>query len=708
MSTVSSIGNQTATQLPVEDQPATTSRSLSTDASASDRASAGSPVAADTGTSTPPPTPEIADSPQAAVAAVHSLPLPNAADLAGMSGYVPAVIYAERVETFNNGRAEYAQQALDRFQPQRSDFDALPPATANFEYAEAVRHYNADPYIQELRRVVDEATSQPGQVPAYLRSLDQTADTGRLPLDQMSSALAALGVEMPANPTPEQVQAGYDILATLPDSVLGWAINPGSTVSFDTPVIGAGTPGFIPGRVNASMNVIGEVELSDVQTGINFDQTQQFEMSVQMEGSVGASFGRTPLNQLYKWANRLGALPQAAQDMVNSSPLLKNVVKGLPIPVSANYEQFEGTRLTYEAVVTPEQGSRIAEGDLSATPNPLDPMNMPIGTSVLIRGDTLQGSTFEATYKLLTASSTHTELEGTGFGVRRIDADTFEIYSGPIETVENEMFLGLGKHGLASIGFGVDKSLEVQEMSVARVDLRTEEGQAAYQTFMNSGQIPNWSPPGVSQSGTTQVIEAEHAAEFGINIGGFSWGASFNEEQSTVTRTEWQDGTSDVVYTHQGRDGHVREITSGLDASGNPVDGGDTYRIMLTNSEPAVASYVDFVFNVDPEGGVSGDRFDGNQNVQMTFSESDLMGLRDRAREFIQETGQGALLEMVPQGTAASNSIELDIALAETPAEVFDIISREHSLYNIASFLPNMTVFSNESLPGQVDIRAVP
>ncbi len=625
-----------------------------------------------------------------------------------MSGYVPAVIYAERVQAFNNSRAEHAQQALDRFQPQRSDFDALPPATANHEYAEAVRNYNADPYVQELRRVVDEATSQPGQIPAYLRSSDRTAEVSRLPLDQMSGALAVLGVEMPANPTPEQVQAGYDILATLPDSVLGWAINPGTTVSFQGQAIGAGTPGFIPGRVNASLDVIGEVELSDVQTGINFEQTQQFEMSVQMQTTFGASFGKTPLNHLYKWADRFGALPQAAQDLVNSSPLLRNVVKGLPIPVSVNHEQFTGTRLTYEAVVTPEQGSRIAEGDLSATPNPLDPMNMPIGTSVLIRGQSLQGSTFEATYKLLTGSTTHTELEGTGFGVRRIDANTFEIYSGPIDTVENEMFLGLGKHGLASIGFGVDRSLDVQEMSIARLDLRTEEGQAAYQGFMSSGQIPDWSPPGVSQSGTTQVIDAEHAAEFGINLGGFSWGASFNEEQTTLTQTRWQDGSSELVHTNQGRDGHVREITATLDAAGDRVEGTTTYRIMLSDSNPDIAAYVDGVFNVPADGIISGDRFDGNQNVQITLSEADLLALQARAREFIVETGQGALLEQVPQGTAASNSIELDIALAETPDDVFRILSSEYALYNIAGFLPNMTVFSNESLPGQVDVRAVP
>ena len=53
-------------------------------------------------------------------------------------------------------------------------------------------------------------------------------------------------------------------------------------------------------------------------------------------------------------------------------------------------------------------------------------------------------------------------------------------------------------------------------MSIARLDLRTEEGQAAYQAFMSGGQMPAWSPPGVLQAGTTEVLNAEHTARFGV------------------------------------------------------------------------------------------------------------------------------------------------------------------------------------------------
>src|SRR5690606_2644073 len=116
------------------------------------------------------------------------------------------------------------------------------------------------------------------------------------------------------------------------------------------------------------------------------------------------------------------------------------------------------------------------------------------------------------------------DLEGQGFGVQRIDEHTVEVVAGDIDTVENDMFAGLGYRGVASVGVSVDKSLEDRSMSVARIDLRTAEGQAAYQAFISTGQVPSWSPPGVPQSGTTEILNAQHDARFGGEHGGFSWG----------------------------------------------------------------------------------------------------------------------------------------------------------------------------------------
>lgn len=700
MREINGVSAQTFNRLPPEDQQA-----IRQDAQPASTAApavtpeAGSPASA--AAAAKPKTADEATTPQQAVLAIHALPLPQTNDLTGMPSQIADSVYKPRVEAFNATRAEQAQAALDRFAPQRSDYSGLNGATANYEYDTALSAYESNPYGQELQRIVDEAKAQPDQVPAYLTAGQRTPNTATMPFEQVSGALKTLGIEMPANPTPAQIQAGYEVLGTLPNDVLGWAINPGSQVNFQTPVAGVGTPG-LPLRANADIRVTGEVKLSDVRTGVNFEQTQQFEMSVQTQGTVGAAFGKTPLNRLYGWADRLGVLSPGAKNLVESSPLLRNVVKGLPIPVSASYEQFAGTRLTYEATVTPQQGSQLAKGDLSAAPNPLDPMSMPVGTSVLMRGQTLQGSTFAASYKLLNGESTHTELSGQGFGVRRVDASTFEIVSGPVKTVENDLFLGLGRRGLASIGIGVDKSFETQSMSIARLDLRTEEGQAAYQAFMSSGQIPNWSPPGVSQAGTSQIASADHAASIGANLGGLSWMQEINSSQLVINRTSWQDGTVEQTNTYAINDNHVSEVSFKLGADGKPIDGSTTYRVVLANYDPALTSYMKSAF--DGQNGTP-QSFDGNQHVQISFNDAELMQLRDVAHDFVVTTNRGELLDQIKAGSAASNDFEVQLAMAQTPEEVFRIVSNDFTQFHMAEDFLGMVGLTGSAIPGQIAIR---
>src|SRR5690606_39750555 len=99
-----------------------------------------------------------------------------------------------RAEVYNATRATAAQAALDRFAPQRSDYDALPPATADMEYQSAVQAWRQDPYARELQRIVDEANASPTTIPAYLETaVASTADPGQFTPEQVSSALALVG-----------------------------------------------------------------------------------------------------------------------------------------------------------------------------------------------------------------------------------------------------------------------------------------------------------------------------------------------------------------------------------------------------------------------------------------------------------------------------------------------------------------------------------
>lgn len=655
-----------------------------------------------------------AETPQEAVTAIHGLDLPTYADIpGGLPDDDRSALYGSRVEAFNERRAAQAQAVLDRMAPQLSDFQGhgLNPPTEWFEYESSLAAFNNDPYVAQLRRVVDEATNNPTEIPGYLRygSTDGTGATNvaRLDITQARTALGALGIDLPADASPSQIQAGYDILASAPDGVLAWAINPNQHVSFETPVAGVATLPT-PVRASADLRLVGEVEMGGVQTDMDFVQTQTFEFEVQMQGTATAAIGRTPLNRYYEWDTRLGVLGPEAQRLVDGSPLLRNVVKGLPIPVSGSYSEFAGSRVSYEAVVTPEQGEQIANGDLSAAPNPMDPMSMPIGTGTLIRGQTLTGSHFEANYKLLHVTGTHTSLEGQGFGVRRVDDHTFEIIAGDVETVENEMFVGLGYRGVAAVGITADKSLEELSMSVARLDLRTAEGQAAYQAFMSGGQIPQWSPPGVLQAGTTEIMTYEHAARIGVEVGGFGWGTELNSSESNYIATRWADGTTEYTTSVQMGDNHYAEWGWTVDANGEDVPGSMRYGVMLANYDPSLAAQFQGAYSGDASSPSSYEDLEGNQHVRLQFSGSDLMQIQADARAHLLamqgEHGQ-YLLDGIEAGTAAATTLLSQLATAETPAEVYQLIGNDFYQEEIAGELWSIYYDSGRPAPGSLTIR---
>lgn len=673
MSGIGGVSWQTFKNLPPEDQQAIRAAAAQPQVKAE-------PAAEPVAPPTPPPAkPVDAQTPQEAVASINAQPLPKTDDLNGMPGPVFDSIYKPRVEQFTTTRREDAQAALDRMEPKLADYrdSGLNGATANYEYQQSRDAFNSSPYVKELQRIVTEATDKPTQVPAYLTNQNSQVDpsaVSNLKLDSVRTALDTLGVKLPDNPSPQQIASGYELLGVLPPDVLSYAINPGTAVSYTSPVAGIGTPSFIPARLETNVTVEGKVELSDVQTGVDFQQSQQFKGSVEVRGEAGVDVGKTPLNHLYKAASLLGKVSDETKAMVEGSPLLRNVVKGLPI--SGYVTGFEGTRLSYEASVTPQQGARLDDGDLSAMPNPLDPMAMPDGTSVLMRGQNLSGTDFAVNYKFVGIGGTHVELDGAGFGVRKIEGSVVEVYAGPMETVENATLLGLGKVGTAAIGLSVETSTENRSLQTARIDLSTPEGQQAYQSFMSGGKVPDWNPPGVQRSGTTEVFNAEHAARLGIDAGPISIGVG-NSSQLTITRNVWQDGTVDQTNSYQSM-GQTTDVQFQVGIDGKPVKDSTQWTLVLPDTSDVASSYFNSSYRPDELN----KKFDGDQHLQFKFTDADLMSLRDRARESVGNLGGeehgGERLNDLDSGrvTPFPNDLTAQIAIAKTPDDVFAAISR--------------------------------
>lgn len=687
MSTIYGVDSALYHRLPAEDQAAI--RQSHQD-SAQPETAAAAPQQAEP---QPAPAVEQAQTPQEAVEALHDLPPPDDSDLQDMPADMRAQTLEQRTQTYNATRAQAAEDALDRMQPQKSDFDTLPPATAQAEYESARSDFNQNPYANELRRIAEEARTKPDQIPAYLTASNDgsQADIEQFTPEQVSATLAQVGIEIPADAPADVMAAGRELLGTMPDALIGMLVNPGAQVSFAGGG-GGGTPNLVGPTASYDLQVQGRVELGDVQTGVNFNQTQQFKASVQVQQGGELGYHPSLPQYLNEWSGRLQGLSDSTRNTleripgfndldrtldgvrqnIDDVPALRALLKKLPI--SGSYGTFEGQRLSYEAVVTPQQGQALENGDSNALPNPLDPLNMPPGTSVMMRGQDLQGSAFELNYKALTLGGTHTELSGQGFGVTRGEGSIVEIYAGPVDTVENATFFGIGRQGIAAAGVGTELSMENRSMQVARLDLSTAEGQAAYQQFINSGKIPEWSPPGVQQSGTTEVFSHEYARSIGLQVGGAEFGL-FDNANGTITRTTWADGTSEYTNSYTDALGVTSEVSYPLDAAGNPDYDNARWTIVRADLHPAQASYLETSYDPSKRNQFA----DGPQHVQMTLTSDDLIELRDKARNYVQqEYGQERLNDLDSERVPASPDSVEALAIADSPEEVFYILNDSH------------------------------
>src|SRR5687767_3872220 len=181
MGEIYGVNSQTYFHLPPEDRQA-----IKQSYQAQHPAQAEQPTTAPTTPAAPTPlVPADATTPQQAVQAIHTLPVPTTGDLAGMPSYAAQSVYEGRAQTFNQTRAEAAQAALDRMAPQRSDYAGLNGATASYEFSQSQQYFNSDPYVRELNRIVEEATTKPNQVPSYLTASPAGADPQSVPLPQM-------------------------------------------------------------------------------------------------------------------------------------------------------------------------------------------------------------------------------------------------------------------------------------------------------------------------------------------------------------------------------------------------------------------------------------------------------------------------------------------------------------------------------------------
>ena len=496
-------------------------------------------------------------------------------------------------------------------------------------------------------------------------------------IDQARALLARVGVDLPRDMPPEAVFGSLNVLLEgVPRQAIAAAVTQGADVRYEAGV-GVTVPPFMPANYSYNLGVEGQVALSGVQTGPGLEQSQTFRATLQVQEEDRYAVEKTLLNRLYRLPDYADYLPDSARDLlqnpafqkardwIESNPAMRTIARGLPF--SFEYAQSEGSRLSYEATVPSELGSRIAAGDTAALPNPLDPLSMPTGSSVLIRGQDFQSSSIAAGIKPFLAGVSDTQLEGAGFSVRRLEGSMIEIATGPVDTVENSLYVGLG-NSLNSVSLRVEaeNSFEERRMSVARLDLSTTEGQTAYRQFLEGGQVPDTIGPGIPQAGYRTELSVEQSQRLGLYVGSGSIGID-NSTRQLATASNLN-GREEIHFQYV-REGLVTtDSRFPLTADGRPDFSQGQYSMTLQNIGPNEAGALRGGF-----GGMPGPRgLDESQAVELTMDPAQLMQLRERTREYIAARPGGVeTLADLDAGRMGPASLMEHIASARNAHEVF-------------------------------------
>jgi hypothetical protein len=530
-------------------------------------------------------------------------------------------------------------------------------------------------------------------------------------IDQARQLLARVGVEVPRDMPPQAVFSGLNVLLDgVPPQVVAAAVTTGADVRYGAQAGVTALP-FLPANYSYNIGVEGRVALSDVQTGPGLEQNQTFRASLQVEESDRYAVEKTLVQRLYGLDRYAEYLPQGARDLLQSpafqnardriegNPALRTLARGMPF--SFEHVQSEGSRLSYEATVPPELGRRIAAGDTAALPNPLDPLGMPVGSGVLIRGQDFQGSSTAAGFKGLLVGGSDSRLEGAGFSIRRLEGSLVEIATGPIDTVENSFHLGVGRPGSASVRLEAENSLEQRRLSVAQVDLATPEGQTAYRQFLENGRVPDAIGPGIPQAGHRSMLDIEQAQRAGLFVGSGSISLD-NSTQQRVTLDE-SGGRAEYRFEYS-RSGQIAtESRFPAGADGRPDFSQGQYRLTLPNVGPNEAGALRGGF-----GGTPGARgLDDRQAVDIAMDSAQLMQLRERAREWIgMRPGGAERLAQLDAEPFSGTSLMERMAGARSAHEVFGAMQTQPQ--DILSELQRLSVGlprERGPLPGALSIE---
>lgn len=256
------------------------------------------------------------------------------------------------------------------------------------------------------------------------------------------------------------------------------------------------------------------------------------------------------------------------------------------------------------------------------TVNPFDPSSMPTGTVITFDGAHNSSNEFKATFKNLSVQTKVTNSTGVSVAIEKTGPNTVRVTAGPTEAVNGYRGFGVD-FGVASASLGRNDQVASATLKTAEFDVSTPEGEAAYNRFLTTGELPTQNSRGVSGVATIEKLDASSQAVIGGNIGPFDF--SFDgvrNEASRVVVTN-ADGTKTVTGEAQTGDNPAFGLSQTFDANGKEILSERRYTFTL-DTEHGSGDLINTV--LAGSAGQQGPVKDG-QTVTLTFTESQMKAL---------------------------------------------------------------------------------
>ncbi len=338
-----------------------------------------------------------------------------------------------------------------------------------------------------------------------------------------------------------------------------------------------------------------------------------------------------------------------------------------------------GTRLSFETKLSPEDSKALQNGTFQM-PDPAHPEAWKTGTAVVFKGQKVQGTEMEASYRCAAIEAGVKHLDGFAIGVEKLEGNKVRLLSGPVKGVENEAFAGLD----AGVKFGLhnEKTLETGTLKTVELDLGTQAGKDAYYRFLATGQLPT-AEDGAQNAATVQTVKLSDQTSVQASAGPFEIDWRIAGTSGERTTTTYASGAKDESLQLSYASDRTLFIDKKFGADQKLSSA--SYKVNMVGVDAISTQYFQQAFGQPPRSG------SGSSHVEIRMTAQQSLELQAMAKDYLART---------PHNVSGTASFARQLAEAKNPDEIAVVLARSQSNADLAEYLLHLRARVGKPIPG--------